>query len=565
MNVNSIKKTLAGADPTGDHPHSQIHVSSPDAFLKVYAYTDQDTTRASATDNVQVFTIYNDILSIDTSKNKQSAGSWNVTLAPGQAYNTMVHPGDWITIHVSDEKLDPEKDALKSIKLIGIVKTVRRVESANPETGIRNIRYIIAGEDFASCLNIPLYINSELAGTSMGTGELALVSLLHGSDPNANNRVDGPAGLANQFLNLVFNGGPNKDAPAVIGFQFRVPKELIKDTKGTFLGPKGGSGFLNLAARDFQKNLIGKSAVHPDLGGTITVLSLLQTYSNTILNEFFADIFPDGKSSANPTLVLRSLPFSRLSKNPQSLSITKGDKDNKGGDKPGPQSGDHKLYVSRNISESEIIQLNFGKSDAERFNFFLAVPNAVTPEVGKNSYVSMIQNTKGGLKGLSDMKSLIRYGIRPYIASSIFLLERQDAFKEFNYMVRDMWSRAALYDNGVVELVGASQHIPVGTNIKFTERKWIAHVEAVTNNYKVDPSTGLKTFKTTVAFVRLQDLAGDPLFLRKGEAQTEHDPGITTGSGALEEDKLYFDKVDVKIPGSGIPGLDDDYDGPVVS
>jgi len=477
--------------------NNQVHISSPDAFLRVYTYPNQKTSES------KVMLVYDDILSVQTSKNKQSAGSWDVTLAPGKEYNKIIHPGDWVTIHISDEKLDQEKDKAKSIKLIGIVKTVRKMETTNPETGLVYTRFTIVGQDFASCLNIPLYINNELAGTDKGTKETAFVSLFYGAGSDPKDRVAGPKKLAEQILSLIFNGGPTK-SEASLGYQFNVPPQLIKDIGGD----NSGSGFLSFVKKDFQNNLVGISAVQPDIGGTVTAMSLLQVYSNQILNEFYADIFPNGKDSVSPTLVLRSIPFNKNKGMPfeQCLSIKDASQDGLL-----PKKNDNKLYLSRNISDSEILSLNFGKSDAERFNFFLAVPNMVSASLSKSLIVNLIEGS-GGLQGLGDTESIKKHGLRPYIASSIFTIGKEsDSLVKFNKTVKDMWNEAYLYDNGLVELIGSAQHIPVGTNIKFTDRSWIAHVESVNNNYMVNPYTGLKTFKTTVAFVRLQTIDGKPL------------------------------------------------------
>ena len=476
--------------------NKQVHISSPDAFLMVYSYPNQNTSEAEA------MLVYDDILSIQTSKNKESPGSWDVTLAPQKEYNKIIHPGDWVTIHISDEKLDPEKDKTKSIKLIGIVKTVRRIESTNPENGLVFTRFTIAGQDFASCLNIPLYINNQLAGTDTSS-ETAFVSLFHGIGKDVKDRVVAPQRLAEKILNFIFNGGPNKST-STLGYQFNVPPQLIKDVRGSVVG----SGFLSFIKKDFQKNLVGIADVQPDIGGVVTALSLLQIYSNQILNEFYAEIFPNDDGSVSPTLVLRSIPFNKNKGAPfsQCLSI----KDANQNDLI-PKKNDNKLYLSKNISDSEILNLNFGKSEAERFNFFLAVPNMVGSSIKKSLVVSLIQES-GGLQNMADLESIKKYGVRPYITSSIFTISENDGgLVKFNETVRDMWNKAYAYDSGLVELIGSAQHIPVGTNIKFMDRSWIAHVESVNNSYMVNPYTGIKTFKTNIAFVRLQTLDGKPL------------------------------------------------------
>ena len=83
-----------------------------------------------------------------------------------------------------------------------------------------------------------------------------------------------------------------------------------------------------------------------------------------------------------------------------------------------------------------------------------------------------------------------------------------------NLIIRDMWHSAYKYRNGQVNLIGTKDHIPVGTNIEFKEREWIAHVEGVNHRYSVAPD-GHKTFRTTIAFVRMQKTDGTPIDVAK--------------------------------------------------
>ena len=43
----------------------------------------------------------------------------------------------------------------------------------------------------------------------------------------------------------------------------------------------------------------------------------------------------------------------------------------------------------------------------------------------------------------------------------------------------------------------------------------MAHVESVSHNFNVDGNTGIKSFSTSITFVRLSDLKGKPIDLRE--------------------------------------------------
>jgi hypothetical protein len=98
------------------------------------------------------------------------------------------------------------------------------------------------------------------------------------------------------------------------------------------------------------------------------------------------------------------------------------------------------------------------------------------------------------------------HGLRPFVQYSNYAVSAKgDATEIINQIVRDMWLNAHLYENGVVQLAGTKEAIPVGTNISLEERGWLGHVEQVENHFSVLGS-GMNQFRTSVAFSRLHTL-----------------------------------------------------------
>jgi hypothetical protein len=192
------------------------------------------------------------------------------------------------------------------------------------------------------------------------------------------------------------------------------------------------------------------------------------------------------------------------------------------------------LYVSKFIDESEILSMNYGKSDGERFNFFLVTgAQAILGPVGIPLQLYNITKQSGGIRGLADTASLARFGMRPYITSSNFVVaENAGATLTTNNIVRDMWKRAHLLENGQVTLRGSKWHIPVGTNIVFNERGTIAHVEAVSHSYHV-AAGGHKTLRTTITFVRYQSLGGNSVSVRESNDAMRGDWDRGAGSSRI--------------------------------
>lgn len=498
----------------------------PDAYVTFFPWGNVDTSKGQ---NIQgdFFVVKDEILSLRTTKSKTGSGKWNLILAGSSNFNSKIYPGCWAAIYISNKKLEVKggNDLDSGLKMIGIVRSVRRIESTDPSSGIRSVKFVIVGEDLHSALESPIYINAALANQEGGDPILSLIGkflppLAGGYAPRK------PHEIIQDFLTLVFTGGKQKNRPkeikAIIGYSFTIPG-ILNDY---IYGINKATNFLGFCRYLAPENLEGETAIPPDISGTITAWSLLKTFSNPILNEIFTEIVPhQGKNETVRTLqaavLLRPIPFSKTKIYDAAINFSWGDFATLNPDNV------YKLYVSKQIQEYEIIELNHGKNDSERFNFFLVTPSTVSHEGWMEAHDLNKLIVDKGLSGLADNTSVSRYGLRPYVSTSIFKPKNYD-FVKLNKIVKEMWQTAHLYDNGVVTIPGSAEQIPVGTNIEFLDRGWLAHVENVDHSFAVDVNSGRKTYRTEIAFVRLCNKKnGEALFLENSEGHNDYDASHT--------------------------------------
>ncbi len=520
---------------------TNIHSVSSDAYIVFFPYRTEETRLGTGFDQSFLATkqipVKKEILSISTSKGKGGAGSWRVILGSSQNYKSFLHPGCWCMIHMSSEPLTtfaPNSLEDGGLKMLGIVRSVRAIESLDEERGTRTVRYEVSGDDFHAVMDTQVYINQILRPSGNQKTNPVIDSLVlfkrDFSEPQP------PESMVAALIKAVLGSTTTLDQAlvdkgALAGGVYGVPPEVARALTG-----KGNPGnkFVSILGMFLQKGLLGRIVPQPQLGTLFSLWSMIQQYSHRILNECYTDLFPTagaGQVRIRPGVVLRPIPFSGgdAPSGVPTLKITKA-RSNRLIRDITPGKG-NQFYRSRDIYDHEIISMNYGKSDGERFNFFYISPN-VAKDYGLavRNIDKLIERT-GGINQMGDANSLARNGIRPYIANSDYVLISDDDVAKVNLTVRDLWSKAYLYENGTVTIIGTKEHIPVGTNITFHDRKWIAHVERVSHTYSVGQN-GKKTYRTTINFVRLQTVQGSPIDLvEKSSVRGDFDRGVTHSTG----------------------------------
>ena len=529
---------------------SFVHSTAPDAFVQFWSFnmerlvdpkTNNPVANNSSVMAVSEVLVRKDILSIKTTKSKSSVGTFTIVLSSAANWKRAIPVGSWCFIHISDRRLGGGEDTepYGGLKMIGIVKSVRRQESISPETGARSVRYTVSGEDFQSMMSTKVYISPEI---TEGDKDKSVTSLAVLGSLFTSTIAKGPGEIVNALIDAILGNSGNtfqvkgedgklsatKSATSSFraGVGIEVPKEVYQKTIGV-----QGTQLASMIARFVYSPLLGKlSSQIPPFSDQTELWSAIQSYCNPVLNEVYTELLPahiNGKTRLIPSFIMRPVPFSinppagsegstikflsclKKAKtiDPKKLGREKAEKEREKATEVPSRVGDH-YYISRQIFEDEIISFDDGKSDSERLNFFL-VSSTIA-----GSADAIIQIRKAGEIGnMINTASAKRHGLRPFIYTTNYdtLQQGDTTFAVMTNIVKDMYQNGYLYENGFTTIVGTPNHIPVGTNILFSERGWIAHVEAVSHDFTVEPNTGHKSYFTNIAFTRLMKTNGQPI------------------------------------------------------
>jgi hypothetical protein len=518
------------------------HSTTPDANIIFFPFKREDTIPfitgkqpKSQRMDINQISAQHDIITLQTSKPKGGMGSWNCMLSSRVNWKRILHPGCWCLIYISTDLLSGnETSELDSgLKMIGIVKSVRRLEDLDPSTGTRRVRFSVSGDDFHSVFNTPIYLNVNLSDAVQGHDVSIANALL------VLNKAFGvplsPSGMVKALVDSLLGrpgftadkSGTNVNRLAFFsrgGQPYLIPQVLVKRILGFNKIIEKETFFTRMVTFFLQNDLIGKIALQSDLGQMVTAWSLIHTYCHTILNEVYTDLLPTKITTTarlTPSLVLRAIPFTSPSGKKaikHSSLITMQDAGGPviptrkagltriSGKSFTPSGKSANFYISRSIGEDEIFSFSSGKSDGERFNFFFVPPNITGyggREINEAAFVSKILFGKG-FDQIGDTASIARYGLRPYFGFSDYMLSDDSKIGLINQIVKDMYQQAHLFENGQITIIGTKEHIPVGTNIEWISRGWIAHVEKVDHVFEVGMN-GMRSYRTTIAFSRLQN------------------------------------------------------------
>lgn len=509
----------------------KIHSTAPDAFVKFFCYEkDKTSNDMSLPMKIHELTVKKDIMSLSTSKSKSGAGSFEMTLGSAVNFKSYISPGSWCMIHMSNHKLSGEETSELNggLKMIGIVRSVKRQELLDTASGKRMVRYTVSGDDFHSIFNSQIYVNQTLADPENTDSRIIATAVL--GSLVAQNQMD-PGKLIKGLIDAIIGTGAFEVDPQTnksvqpsqkfrVGLPIKIPSELFKSIRG-----RSGSIFSDMVIRHVQNNLLGKTQWLANIGEQVSLWSLIQTYSNSILNECYTEILPfhDGKSARLvPSFVMRAIPFSSqrfdnsqimFSKhNTKLLSDKKKKKEREAQETHQDPDTGKSYYISRQIFENEIMALSTGRSDSERFNFFYVTPHILGDSKTDNAFFI----SQFSMKDISDKTSQERYGLKPFISATQYATTdpASQALLMTN-ICKDIWENAYLYENGSVQIPGVPNYIPVGTNITFAERGWIAHVENVSHSFGVG-NEGHKQYRTSISFTRLQKTDGSPIDWSEG-------------------------------------------------
>jgi hypothetical protein len=518
---------------------AKIH--NPTAGLVIYNYKDRGGAVNISSQDVDKLYITKSIISISTSKNKSSpAGRFEITLAPTKNWISTISIGSWIEIHMSPNVIsqkDLDSASIETLKMIGMIDSVRMSVSVDQATGARITTYNIIGRDWGGALESCVYIDS--AVTVNTDTALQAAFRLSFDEFFLSLAKDGllaklsSDNLVAKILNYwgVNSAAKNKDFSRYAPIsEFVLPTDLSskisnKDKKTLASSIKLVTG--TLAGEDkYQSGFESVGFIDPArLIGTNTVWALMSTHSNDIVNELIADLrWEDRSKGPQFTIYKRVKPFWLPG---QALNV-------KPEDSPAQattaQVGDKRIISNFfnlrkiNIQKESVLGLETGDNAQDIVNFIEIMPvfpSGLLPE-NKNPLLAEAKNKSS----IYDNRSFARYGIKPMFYSSLFLPPQGDGVGSYSDLaawlpVLKKW----FFDchkmlNGTITILGKNDYIGVGDNIvldseifgdlnyvkeelkgSYKDFKIIAHVESVSHRFTYIEN-GSRSFVTTVNFVR---------------------------------------------------------------
>lgn len=522
------------------------HQTSPAYMLTFLRWANRDTANFSDAQFLELrkpMLVINDCVNLTVSSSKSNhIHTANMTMLAGDInYSTAVAPGDFVLINMldSDEKLfgiggtpnSPAEDSLYAratnlkpinrahdgFKGLFRIQSVKRNIQTNPNNGQKIYYFQIQAAAFTE-FNQVIYFNTNLRDGAENNGDLAainfgaseewgevllqkqntvdvlfkkLVGFLIGEGFNAN--------YVQQKSDVVRNFNKNFLIPPAIGalmnirapvlkaadlFNFYIGIEKYAGSKGvseaTGLNPTG----TKRAGHYLQSTpLTGAVLLQGEPFGQVTAWSILQQYSNSLINEMYTAYKLTPENEIMPCLVFRQKPFTSSNFSKQNPDI------------PATEF----LSLPRwKVSTKLIESLSLGRDDQARINFVHII--------GKTRYLDIKQQTvqQESLNAWKiDKDDVLRSGLKPIITSCDFDFPADGVNKDNFYSVRwnalyaDWVFNGHLKENGNISCVGLEDPIAVGDNLEIENT--VYHIESINHIMTMEVGSGKKSFKTNMS------------------------------------------------------------------
>ncbi len=566
-----------------------VNQSSPAWVLTFVRWNVRDTFRAIpetglSSDLLQVrqpLVVENDCIQLTTTSNKNTlTPSMSAVLKEtDENYSTAIAPGDFVFVNILNWEskarrivniarsnnigpINKEHDGFKGVYK---VQSVRKTIIVDPQTGIKQVVVRVDGYAFTEFNNM-IYFNPYLRSDVQGTPKDALLfaSNIH---LDYKQLLTSTTNLYTQdiikFLIQSFIGVGITDqggtfaarSPITANTHFYIPQQV-----GVFLGvPQAKSakdvydylfGIQNYSTSQnqtlasgmnpsnlnptienrFYKTSIpceGQTIIKAEYWNQVNAWSIINQYTNAPLNEMYTcfRIAPSGY--VMPTVVLRQIPFttdffnSSANGSPQTVNVTR-----------------FSSIPRWRISSALITQSDIGRDEAARINFvqFYVQPGGD----GKKDGFIAAQTADGNYA--YDINDVMRSGLRPHVVTTNFddltILKETKVGRKWAQILGDALIGGHLKMNGTIECVGIVEPIAVGDNLEHDQV--VFHIEEVTHSCAINPSTGLKTFRTT-------------LKLSNGVSISTTNTGITypemIHTNAYNDRKNDYTNVEQNLPG----------------
>lgn len=514
--------------------------TNPTAGLVIYNYKDRGGANYISSQTTDKYYITGSIISISTSKSKVNpAGTFEIKLAPTKNWISLISVGSWLEIHMSPQVItrdNLDESSKKTLKMIGVIDSVRTNVSVNQSTGARQTEYILIGRDWGAALESYLYIDSAVVTREDDALSLALKVGYKSFFGDVKNEKFIQKWSTLSLINKIINVWGVEPALATLSAidntvrfapiaEFVLPDGLSekidnggKKSLASSIDVVSGrlSGYNKYTQSEVES--IGFIDVQR-LIGTNTVWQLLSVHCNNIVNELVADLnWKDGSDKPIFTLYKRIKPFW--------LPDQKAKKDKNESD-PDPKIISSFLNVKKiPIKKELVLSLNAGDNTRDIINFIeltASLPPGIFPSESQRIGVSASIKYKGAVY---DPASFARHGIKPlFLSTNFFPVDRKNVvdfklvlswlpvFKKWFFDCHKML-------NGTISIIGKSDYIAVGDNILIdsevfgdlnyingqlggspSDFKVLAHVESVSHTFSYIDNRS-RNFITNITFTR---------------------------------------------------------------
>jgi hypothetical protein len=430
------------------------------------------------------------------------------------------------------------------LKVWGVITSVRQQLSTSPD-GRKQLRYLITGSDFGHFLETDVYYDPVLSGTDSSFDAFKFKEFVYRSlsgvgtnewrSPTDNIKLLLNAYLGNTRQTQLATDGIINESPNQV---FRIPKEVgqffdnfgdqhnIASVLETQIGILQYSKTSPLPAEDPPK-LLGTKFITIEPGQSYPLWSVLQQYSNSLLNEMYCDLKPtevNGETVLRPTLVLRQMPYSS----------------NEGSDY---LATNYSLATTRfeslprwTIPDSFILSEDSGKSEAMRYNY-LHMTGFGLAQLGKQ--LTGLQTNLGNFA--IDTSSISRHGLKTMVVHTDYDLVvgreedhnagegRFTAIPEWIKIYADWFLNTHLQMTGSFQFIGIEEPISIGDNIQILRNDGrpheLYHIDSYGHDYSVS-ANGDKSFRTNVSCVRGRFLTSQTF--ENDSPEVTNDLGITS-------------------------------------
>ena len=481
-------------------------------------------------------------VSVSSTKSSHIHQANMILLAGDINYSTAIAPGDFVLINLvnDDAKLfgvnktpnTAEKESLyyrartkqpinkkdDGFKGIFKVQQVRRVLMVNPE-GAKTFHYQISAAAFTE-FNQVVYFNPYLftdvelksASNTLNAGatlEWASINKVTSNVGKIFQNFVGfliGEGFGHKILTQTDDSGVVRnhnqsfhippDAAALMGistnkqvlaadlFNYYVGIQEygnVKDNKSHDKDKVGLNPNLKLQKGNFYttgKELSGVALIQAEPWGQVTAWSILNQYSNSLINETYTSfkLMPD--DTVMPCVVFRQKPFTSDSfRTKYKIPSTPF------------------LNLPRwKISPYLITSLSLGRDEAARINFVHIV--------GKTRYIDQknagVQQAASNLHQHDD-DDIRRNGLRPFISACDFDFPSSESKDmqagNWNLLMFDWLTNGHLKENGTIVCAGLPENIAVGDNLQVEDTAF--HIESIQHTLQLSPD-GKKNFTTTM-------------------------------------------------------------------